>query len=1682
MTDLVLGFYANQESASEVLRTLRKKGFGRSGVISKTHPCQSNSVSLTWTVVACLIGVLLLTLFVSGYLGPSAFKTAVSLGVFIILLFGWFLRFHRRLNQKIIVQFSRWVMEGEALVIVQVLEGDSSRVLQILRSGTGDTPATFTFRKSPGSGQEKKPCEPLTSEALREHAIELARGHRVCFSSGRRQRLLKCLNESQRVLESVRQDLFEAVRLEQPISPAAEWLMDNAYVIHGHIADIRRNLPARYDKELPLLLEENRDHELRIQYLARMIADKTDFHLTQSNISEFLQAYQTVCPLTIGELWVFPIMLRFVLIEELGQQALQVNRRQHDRQRADFWANRLLASARRDPNQLLGILGELAREQSDLPPHFAVHLTGHLYDEEAAFVPVQHWLERKLGTSLQDLVRQEQTRQAVSQISIVNAIGSLRQLGQMDWRDLFETVSCVESVLHQDPSGVYAQSDFATRDHCRRSVEEIARYARASELVVAQQAILLAEGAKLHSDDRFHHVGYYLIADGRADLESVVHCRVPWVVQFQRGVQHHPALVYLGSILSLTFLLLISMVLSVHGLTRWSWELVLLILLAFFPASECSLQIVNIVTAWLKSPRVLPKLLFEKGIPEDCRTLVAVPMMLLTSDSIHQEVEKLEVRYLANPDPQLRYALISDFTDAPQQNMPQDSELLEVVVRGIEQLNTKYPERPFFLFHRPRRWCQTQRCWMGWERKRGKVEELNTYLYGEGKEELLLVGEKARLGKIRFVMTLDADTQLPHDTARRLVETLAHPLNRPRFSPDGRHVLEGYSIVQPRVSITLPSATVTPFTRLFSDPKGTDLYANAVSDLYQDLFGEGIFHGKAIFDVKAFHGLLGKYFPEETLLSHDLIEGAHVRVGYASDIELFEQFPVNYQAYMKRQHRWIRGDWQIAQWVLPTVPASDGSRQPNRLSFINRWKILDNLRRSLVPAASVAFLVCGWLLFVNSTSVGLLVGVMLLSPSLARLPMRLLQSLRGTRGGWKEEGRELLRVLVLMAMLPHQAFISLDAITRVCYRRLISHCNLLEWESAQVAHWNATSGLSRFVAHMVVVTFGTAILTIALCHRHFNSWFTAFPILTLWMVSPLVADWMNGHKRQYSPPRLSNGDHRFLRQVACQTWRFFDDLVGPESHWLPPDNSQESLRIEVAQRTSPTNIGLSLLSVLAAHDLGYVTSDQMIERILGCLGTMETLERYEGHLLNWYDIQTLKPLRPPYVSTVDSGNLLASLWVLEQGCQECLLQPVIGPASLQGLADRLDLLRSLLDREDLKRSVIRDNMKALIRLFHTAPKDLEEIVTRLRQAVKPVRGLSEELRSKLTESDERVYWANKIEQGVMAWLSIIDRYLHWYEMLIDPPKEIVEKLDLSVFRELRTRFKEAPSLETLVNLRQEVSIGLLNNGMNDSSLRDYLQCLFQAFADARQLATKAIEQAEDLLRKSRCFGDSINMRFLYDPQRRLFTIGYNVSTSSTDASYYDLLASEARLASLVAIARGEVSAEHWLALGRPYGTANGRPVLLSWGGTMFEYLMPMLFTRTFQNSLLDYACKAAVACQIEYGQQRGIPWGMSESAYSALDSNRVYQYRSFGVPGLGLKQVLEEDLVVAPYASCLALAIDPVTAVRNLRVLTKLGLCATRGFYESIDLSRQQGPNGKPRRNHLYIHGPPSGNEPTVDH
>lgn len=1728
---LILAFYRDHEAAQAAFTALRRAGFRRTASLHK----QTDSVPLIKrsglpAAAGALIGGvggLLLSRFLpqtriaQPLIAPAL--TLIGAGA------GYASSHHLdgALPPALLKRHQGWLLNGETLLLAQGSASALTAMVEIIRAT--EKPALFVLRDTdipaaPTGDTER--TELHTAEQLREAARKLARrqssaslpdGYLSRPTLLSHHRVMDRLKDNRRIIVGASSYLALAVRLGLPVSIAAEWLLDNGYIIEGQVNDAIKNLSRHFYADLPVLppgegeasdfidLPAGRP---RVYQVAVELVKRTDSRLDKFNITEWITAYQSETPLTMSELWALPLMLRVAIVENLRALSANVIQRQRDREAAALWANRLLNAAHHDPENLPRLFADAAQENPRPSSHFADRLVSNLYDEEAALSPARSWLESTLRTSMAELAQDDQRRQAIEQVSVANCVTSLRHLADMDWRIMFEALSGVESELRGDPSGVYAHMDFQTRDEYRHHIERLARGSKLPELEVTQRAIALSHQTDVDAPGigLRRHIGYFLLDKGQQEFESQLAYRAPWRLQGYRFVRINATPLYFGSIALGTIgaLTIASRVARFSG-ARLGWPV---LLTGVLPASEVAIQCLNYLITRTVPSQPLSKMNYEDGIPDEARTIVVVPTLMLSEASIADDLQQLEIHYLANTDLNLRFALLGDYADAPSQHMPDDNNLLDRARAGIDELNARYRGQggdKFFLFHRSRSWCDSEQRWMGRERKRGKLEELNIYLKGDSsgrpEESHPVAGDAAQLQGIKFVITLDADTQMPHDTARRLVETLAHPLNRPLISSRGEKdskasplVTRGYTIIQPHVSTTLPSATSTRFARWFSDNIGLDPYTHVISDVYQDLFNEGSYHGKGIYDLDAFYEVLGGRFPPSTLLSHDLIEGAHVRVGLASDIQLLDDFPSTYLAYAKRGHRWMRGDWQILDWIFNYVPGGPGhgasshstdfgARVRNPISLRNRWKVFDNLRRSLLPPVTVAFLVAGWLGTPGTAAtVSLLVGVSFLWPFLSALitwattdPTNPTKVARAS-----EELRSLLpnlmRGLLSGALLPHQAAVSIDAIARVLYRRFVSHKLLLEWETARVAGQSAAQRERQFLTRLSGggVVFSGSIAGVAWLANP-NGFLCASPFLFAWSCLPLLVKWLHGKylkaQREFLPD-----DINYLRQVARQTWRYFDDFVGPQTNWLAPDNYQERLRVEIAQRTSPTNIGMWLLAVNAAHDFGYITSDDAIGRLLPTMRTLEEIEKYRGHLLNWYEVQRREALHPRYVSTVDSGNLLGGLLTLLEGIEDLSSAPVLDKNALLGLADSVAVLRLSLGKDKIA-AQLEGDLTALEALCATQTKtqSAPEIIQALRQTLPHVERLLRALSSArplaltqrqaadltIATSDPRfaidtvAYWAAQIETQAQAWLHTASRYLQWQEKLALAPESWLWALGEDAAT-LRREALNAPSLRQLGSGTVQPLNELLERrnhtlGLSEEAAR-WLDEVQSEYERSRWLAGEMLADAAEVSNRAGKLADEMDFRFLYNEERKLFPIGYNVEEMRHDTSYYDLLASECRLASFIAVARDEVPVEHWLNLGRRYGKApDGTPVLLSWTGTMFEYLMPLIFTPNYENSLLDWACKNAVKQQIAYGQARNVPWGISEAAFSAIDVGKTYQYKAFGVPVLGLKRGLEDELVVAPYASAMALMVAPHEALANLHRLETMGMRGDYGFYESID-------------------------------
>jgi cellobiose phosphorylase len=1557
-----------------------------------------------------------------------------------------------------------------------------------------------------GNGHGARPPEeqPLRAELysvdqLERHAKALAGWHRA--SSGRApDKLIPRLDANERVLIAAYDAVTTAVDRGRRIAPAAEWLLDNFYLIEEQIRTARRHLPRSYSRELPRLGNGPSAGYPRVYGIAIELISHVDGGIDVASLDRFIAAYQTIQPLALGELWAVPIMLRLALIENLRRVAARIAAGRRDRDLAEDWAERMVTAVERNPADLVLVIADMARADPPLSSAFLTELTRHLQGSQ--FAIAHTWLDQRLseqGFTLEQLLQADGRAQAADQVSIGNSINSLRFLSSADWPKFVESHSVVEQQLRGDPAGVYSNMSFATRDRYRHAVEEIARRGRLTEQQVARKAVHLAQTeAAARPTDRSAHVGYYLIDAGRGALERIAQMRLSPAIILEKIARRYPLPIYLTAVTTLTLATTVAFMIVAARWGAGAVSLVLVAVPALLCAAHLGIGIVNLLATVVVRPRLLPRLDFGEGIPAPHRTAVIVPTFITSPQGIDDLLENLEVRYLANRDKNLHFVLLTDFRDAPQEVMSGDDELLTLAREGVEELNQRYvSDRPdiFLLLHRPRRWNETERVWMGHERKRGKVVDFNTFLRGgdtAGASDRfsLIVGDTTHLHEVKYVITLDADTYLPRESARKLAAAMAHPLNRPVWDAQRCRVVDGYSILQPRVGINLPSAQRSWFAWLFAGEPGVDPYTRMVSDVYQDLFGEGSFIGKGIYDVDSF-ALACNRFPENAILSHDLLESAYARSGLVSDIELFEDQPSHFATDSARRHRWIRGDWQIAWWLLSRVPGPENELISNPISALSWWKIFDNLRRSLLPAAMVLLLVGTWLLAGPGTALAatlLVLFVLVGAPVLSVLGELMVKTrdlpfylhLRSTAGTAAKQGAQVLLTLVF---LPNDALVNLDAIVRTLVRVLATRTKLLEWQTFNDAQREARTDLAAFIASMAFAPLLATASMLCLWVGHKAIGPIAAPLLALWLASPLLAWWMS-RPLETLPVGLSPKQTVFLETLARRTWRFFEVFVNATENWLPPDNYEEHPAAQVTSRTSPTNIGLSLLSNLAAFDLGYIAAAELIDRTQKTIETIGRLPKHRGHLFNWVDTRSLQPLPPLYVSTVDSGNLVGALLILRRGLIELIDASILPPRTFGGLRDTCRLLAETARSASAAADLV-SRIDLIERELENAPFTLSASALLLQRLVVS----AAEIAAAVPDGELR-WWAGALERGCAGHRDDLLHMAPW-ATLPAPPQAVwhhgaaVPAQRLADTRELLARLEDAATLRQIGALQESVlpSIDAILADFSPSSATanpaqsppqsppppppppdlaaaaDWLAQLRRCIVDASARAVDRIKTLGQLARQCEEFAD-VDFSFLLDESRDIFATGYNVSAHRLDASFYDLLASEARLTSYVAIAQGKVDQDHWFALGRMLTTSGGAPALLSWSGSMFEYLMPVLVMPTYANTLLASTYKAVVRRQISYGKSRGVPWGISESGYNATDTSLNYQYRAFGVPGLGLKRGLAEDLVIAPYASALALMVAPEAACKNLQAIAADGHMGIYGMYEAIDYTPSRRPPG----------------------
>ncbi len=1438
-------------------------------------------------------------------------------------------------------------------------------------------------------------------------------------------RLVKDLSLINQKLESAQKILQSATKNQEILSSGVEWFLDNFHAVQQSIALIQDDLPEDYFNRLPTVKGDKK--QLRIYTVAKATIENNGMDLNTHHISELLQAYQEEVPLRMSELWALPLILRILFLQILTQAIIELE----------------------------GLGEKLEKGQSTT----LIHIDSQTPDE-----------------------------------TIASCIRSLIAFSKTDWEKFFEANAVVEKILRRDPAQKYQKMDFDTRDDYRKVIERLASHSPLDEVAIAQKAIEVT-----NENAESNHIGYFLISDGLQELQEVIDYQKPWQEKTRDFFFKHATIFYLGTTFLIT-LAVMSGVLSlgqIFSLKRW--QILITVLISIIPASSVGVNLINSLLTWLLTPNVRPKMSFEEGVPKAYRTLVVIPALLTTEKEVDFLIGQLEQHYLTNQDREIGFGLVSDFADAPQEHMPEDQKILHYTKEKIKQLNNAYQKegrRPFFLFHRERQWNEAEGAWMGWERKRGKLTQLNHLILGKSSSEFdTIIGDLGFVKKVRFVITLDADTTLPRDSAIHLIAALAHPLNRPVFKEGTDQIIRGYTILQPRTEVRPTSVSKSLFTRIFAGDLGLDLYTHAVSDVYQDLFSEGIYVGKGIYDVAAFERSLKGKVPENSLLSHDLFEGSQGRAALVSDVILYEDFPPNYISHMARLHRWVRGDWQLLPWLLADFFNVRSEKGKSQFSAIDTWKILDNLRRSLLAPSSLLLFLVGWFFLDQKALLWTLLTLAISAFPLLKDVVLSLSS-RFILGSWQNNAARIskafFRWTFWLIFLPFRSIVQVDAIITTLVRLTISHKRLLQWTTS--AHTLRLFGKERKFAVIWEKMLSAPIFSLVLGGLLFflrrPAFWISLPLLLVWLFSPQIAYWISQIQTFKSKVPLKADERKAYRNLARKTWLFFEKFVGPDDHWLPPDHYQEDPKGTIAHRTSPTNIGLMLLSTTAAYDLGYIGLLNYLLRLKYTFQTLDDLEKYRGHLLNWYNTQTKQTLSPRYVSTVDSGNFAASLIGLRQTLCIVADDPVCSPKLFEGLIDSINVLCEFLEKithpslqeavKNLKNDcqdicqTIRESDFSDVK-YLTLPQAFKEKLTQpsevlMQSLMENMESVSPEIIAGLRHWSDAIYQHldninNQIE-FLMGW--VID----WQEM-----PDSLKKITSPIFQagEMEERHFLSEPLHKIPEfcegkakkLSQFIEQNQANpeeSGFSQSEWQDittWAHRVIEGLKNAEEKSKELLSQIRFLIRHIDFYLNHMAFDFLFDQDQKVFFLGYKVGAGRLDQNHYDLLASEARTASLIAIAKNQVPRSHWLHLSRPVTIVAGIPTMISWNGSMFEYLMPDLFTQTYPNTLMHQTSHGVVDAQINYGKEHGVPWGVSESSYYRFDSADNYQYQGFGIPSLGRKRGLQDDLVVAPYASLLAAGIRSKDVLQNIRALKDIGMMGLFGFYESVDFTASRLPVGK---------------------
>lgn len=1359
--------------------------------------------------------------------------------------------------------------------------------------------------------------------------------------------------------------------------PAARWLFDNFQIMYRELKKF--NAADICEKRFPILLEGEFKGFPRVYAVAQKMVSLSGGYLDEDKISLMVNAYQKGVALTDAELWALPEMISLCLLESVISIANDVIDITETKFRADLFVKNKLRELG-DDIDIDSIISDVEdRYAGDISFHSHViyMLKNMAFDE----LSIQKYVESCFESSAKyhkpfDIFLEEGKTESSLEANIRVLITALNIVSDLDGVRLFEGLSTVEQILRMDPAGVYPEMDSKSRGNYRNVVEKLSLKYNAEEKAVAESCLDLAmqnrEGIKCSN-----HVGAYLIGHGYRLLKAKILSRPePKDLKPKYNFKGMLYFACIGISACAAFYILFYVLFAQNGMRNPCGSLFFL-LSSFCIVVKIAEEATNNIFTRVVKVRELPALDYLKGIPDSARTFVVMPVIISAKEEALEYAARLERHYLNNRQTNLFFALLADFKDAPEEEMPDDEEIEELLIREISRLNVLYPDEHnrFALFIRYRKWNESEDCYMCWERKRGKLEEFNALLSGAGDTgfSVILCSENL-LSTFKYVITLDSDSVLLKDNAAKLVGIIDHPLNRPVIDTEKKRVCDGYAIIQPSLTTHAEYKKSNLFYKIFAGSQGINHYATVISDIYHDVFDEGIFAGKGIYDVKAFHSILNKSIPENSVLSHDLLESCYVKTAFSGAVKIMESYPGSVISYAQREHRWIRGDWQLLPWLF----------NKKTLAGLSRWKILNNLISSLVPLSKVLVIILNivlfpdlyyvWLPLIFGTDIidllFIVFGVLIQKirrPKLTLVYKYLL----------KDIGQMLQRSLLEVIIAPYRAYIAADAILRTLYRLFKSRKHLLMWNTAESTERYSFGTKSYYFQKMAVSLIPPAIIVAALIVK------TRVPVAGYIVYGTLSAVWGTSYLIAYylgRPNKKSEqigiiDDEQTLRDIARKTWQFFKDFSTSDNNWLCPDNYQYRPTEKIAYKTSPTNIGLNLLSVMSARDFGFETLGETVERLYNMLCSIEKLPKFRGHLFNWYNIKTFEVLNPQYISTVDSGNFFAYLITLKNGLLSLSDEPVVSRETILGLRDTIRLCGYEAKIED-DCATVRDFTRMLAEIQTSLSSDYGN-----RVAASP--------------------FDREITQTIQLIINEIDMF------------DVINDNNLS----------SVPSLRDL---------SLQNN----------------------KYSLLLIAKIEHMVSQIDVLLDNFDFKFLYDERRKLFHIGYNLSSQKMDPGCYDLVASESLLASFLAVSRSDVLVEHWYKLGRPLTIVSGTPCFVSWSGTMFEYLMPGLVMKEYDGSVFAETSKAAVAQHIRYAKRAGLPcWGISESQHYHFDQDSNYQYKAFGIPELRLQPSLSEPLVVAPYATMLALEYAKEQCALNIKKLMELGCAGDYGFYEAIDFS-----------------------------